>query len=532
MNSLVHLRQAPAQKVFLTATLAPLHEQVLAESVGISLAGTLVLRSPTARPNHRIQIVRVNDPQTPLTAGAQLASLLLDTWNWNPDIRGIMFFRSIKDLEECSNSCPFPVHSFHGQMTDRKKEEQVESWLSRGASSKWMLSTTALMQGLDYPQLDAVIFIGCPFGLYDFVQGAGRAGRSGQEALITVFYSNIPTPFKAENEYNCRQEMEKVITDKSCRRLGVSTVMDGENASCSTLAGAIPCDFCEGCLYPLVEEAIKHQQPPVSSEHIGASVKPLVRSESFPLLLDPPQSQPSNTPSSSSFSSSNPGPLQLQPTNTPSSSSSNPGPPPGPPATAVLNAFSAQANAKARFAQASSTKDLLERFGGCFACRIKSPDNSPCHPKCGSSGTSGCSVSPGTHTIFLCTPGKHRMGWIDWRKKDFQWPKDVSRCHFCGLPNNVAGHHRQGDVPYPGKCRYSDSAMTAAWHVLNTPDLFERLRTDLNFALGEDTKAEFGRWVTSYRSDAEEIGLLSVFSWLCRRMYPSSQVFRSLHPPS
>lgn len=269
MHSLVYLRQAPVQKVFLTATLAPIHEKVLAERVGISLARTLVLRSPAARPNHRIQIVYVGKPQTPFTTGVRLASLLLDTWDGHPDTRGIIFFRTIKNMEEFADSCPFTVCTFHGQMSDLQKDEQLNSWLSRkGPSTKWMLSTTALLHGVDYPLLNAVIFVGCPFGLYDFVQGAGRAGRSGQDALIVVLYSSIPHPLPSENQYGCRIEMEKLVTDKKCRRLGVSMVMDGESLPCSRVVGALLCDFCERRLHPIIEEAIKHPQQDTVSHNL------------------------------------------------------------------------------------------------------------------------------------------------------------------------------------------------------------------------------------------------------------------------
>ena len=488
MQSLVHLRESPVQKILLTATLTPLHEKVLADRVGISLSGALVLRSPTARLNHRFQIARVSKPQTPLIAGVQLASLLLDSWNEDPDIRGIMFFRTVKKLHEFSDSCPFAFRTFHGKLTDSQKEQELKSWLSRESSAKWILSTTALLHGVDYHLVNAVVFIECPYGLYDFVQGAGRAGRNGQESLIAVLHSGIPPPLPEESQYGCRLEMEKVVADKACRRLGISAVMDDEKSSCSTLVNALPCDFCQGHLYPLVAEAIKHHQPlPVSSN-------PLSTTPATPIRKD---SDKSLSRSSKRF-------------------------PPSPSATAVFDGLTVQAEEIPRIKHARSVKDLMERYAGCFTCRIKDEDHRPCHQTCETSGVSGCSVRP--HNIYTCTDFPHKRGWIDWKRRYFRWPRDLRRCYFCGLPNLVAGQHMRSnsrDGSYPGMCKFSDSALSAAWHVLNTPHLFERLQVDLGFAPRADPKVEFALWVTDYESDLQDIRLLSVFSWLCDKFYSS-----------
>lgn len=486
MQSLLHLREAAVQKVFLTATLVPFHEKVLADRVGISLARTLVLRSPTARPNHRLQIVRVQKPQTPFTACAQLISLFLDAWNENPSIRGIVFVRSVKKLQEFSDSCAFPIRTFYGHMTEQEKDKHLSSWLSQETPEKWMISTTALLHGIDYPHVNAVIFLEPPFGLYDFVQGAGRAGRGGQEALVTVLYADVPPPLSGENEHGCRVEMEKVLTSPACRRLNISRVMDGKELPCSKVSNALLCDFCEGRPHPLIIESIG--QPSTRAFHLMTPsgtlttppATPLQRDDSLDVFAPPSPTRPS--------------------------------------ATTVLNGLTAQANQNAREKHAKSVMALMERFAGCFTCRIQHEDHRPCHPECGNSGLSGCSVA--RHQIYTCTDFPHKNGWIDWKKRHFRWPTDVTRCYFCGLPNAVAGHHSNKDGTYPGKCRFSDSALAAAWHILNTPHLFEHLQNDLGFTPGPDAKAAFAVWATQYGSESEDLRLLTVFSWLCNQYYP------------
>lgn len=507
MQSLVHLREVPGQKVFLTATLAPRHESILAKPVGISLTNTLALRLPTARPNHQLQVARIETPEKVSAAGVQLASLLLDEWREDPGVRGIIFVRTLKDLEEFSGSCPFPTCTFYGRMSNEQKDSQLNSWFSTGHPAKWMVSTTALLHGVDYPQVNAVIFLECPFGLYDFVQGAGRGGRGGQEALVAILYSGFPDPLPNESLYGCRKEMEEILTSPSCRRLGISKVMDGKELPCSQVANSLLCDICEGRLHPVVTKAIE-----------GPFSTPILHTTAVHNHLSTPHSTPIEEPLPT------PAPHTTAvrtPPNTPPLTPTQQG---GPPtnSNALLKAFTAQRESDLRVKHADSVKELLVRFGGCFACRINTPDHRPCHPECGNSGGTACLKTP--HRIFNC-PGlsyPHQSGWIDWKKIDFRWRKDVSRCYFCGLPNSVANFHSNQD----GKgCKFGDSALAAAWHILNTPDLFRDLQKELGFApKGNNARAEFGAWLTDYGPRAEDIRMLSVFAWLCRRYYPGTQL--------
>lgn len=469
MQALIHLQQATAPKIFLTATLVPEHQNVLAACVGISLERTLVLRLPTARPNHRLQLAAIPRLHKPLLVGFRLASLLLEAWHDDSMVRGIIFVRSIKKLEKAFGSSPFPVCTYHGDMSNQEKETQLDRWLSDKDPARWMISTTALLHGVDYPRVDAVIFLEHPFGLYDFVQGAGRAGRSGQESFIAVVHNGPPFALPDENQYGCRLEMENVLGAAMCRRASISKVMDGQEVSCSGLPNSLLCDFCEKGTSPLITNAIN----------------------------------------------------SFQSTSNPPAHSYIPRSPPRPPPASVLTGFAAQANAGTRKCHAERVRDLMERFSGCFVCRIGTDDHTPCHPECGSSGVSGCSITP--HRVYSCSDFKYKNGWMDWKKKSIAWPKDVTRCYFCGFPASVAGYdHKSDNNKYPGICRFSDTAIAAAWHILNTPQLLSKLKKDLGFVPKGDEKIAFGAWLTGYGSESEDIRLLSVFSWLCHEYYPNS----------
>lgn len=502
MQALTHLDLSSVPKIFLTATLAPDHVPVLAEYLGISLSEGLLLRSPTARSNHRFQIAAVH-PTFVSDTSIRLASLLHTRWEGDPPVRGIIFVRTILEAETLPSDCPFPVNKYHSRMSDEEKDLQLHGWLSEGSPAKWIIATTALLHGVDYPRVDAVIFVGSPYGLYDFVQGAGRAGRSGQDSLIVVIH---PTPLlkpSYRNKHVCEEGMYATMETSGCRRTPISLAMDGLRTSCAELPGSSLCDACEGRLDLLITQAIEGSlmapattqldddphPPPLNNVNNPPPLKTIIR---IPSLNDPAHPPPLNNVVRR--------------------------PPPPPPSTSLLGGKTAQVNYKLRLEHARRVKDLISRFPGCFSCRINSSRHGPCHESCGGSGMSACSKDP--HLPFSCTSLPYKSGWIDW-KKAFVYPTDTRRCYFCGLPDGIltTGLHKT-ELPPPVKCRYADAAMTVAWHVLNTSDLMEAVKMELGFVPEGNLARSFGKWLMEYNSKSEDIRLLVVFSWFCERYFP------------
>jgi hypothetical protein len=489
MQALRHLNLATVPKVFLTATLVPDHERVLAEWVGISLSRTLVLRSPTTRPNHHLQVVTLPQTGDVFAVGLRLASLLLETWRPDPSIRGVVFVRSITNVEKLRASASFPVYTYHGRMPDEERDANLRTWLSPTSPAKWIIATTALLHGVDCSQVDAIIFVEIPYGLYDYIQGAGRAGRAGQKALVAIIHKPpLPTPFPS-NQYACQEAVRTLVTASICRRSTISQVMDGCTTSCADLPGSVLCDVCDGCLAPVITQAMETPPSPVSTP----------TPTSAPVSTPTPISAPVSTPAPSSLVRRSP---------------------PPPLYTTLFNGMSAQVNSQSRTDQAQKAKDLITRFSGCFPCRIAHPEHRPCHDSCERSGISSCSVAP--HIPFACTNLPHRHGWIQWRK-ELPHPTDAWRCYFCILPDSVltGGQHRS-NLPSTVKCRYADPPIMAAWHVLNTPHLLEELKRDLGFVPGPDLFQSFSQWLMAYGSESDDLRLFSVFSWLCKRYYPTA----------
>ena len=71
--------------------------------------------------------------------------------------------------------------AFHGKkLTASDKSKLVSSW--RSGVIHAMVCTKAFGMGIDQPDVDMVVRIGCPPSLEDWSQELGRAGRDGRQA--------------------------------------------------------------------------------------------------------------------------------------------------------------------------------------------------------------------------------------------------------------------------------------------------------------------------------------------------------------
>ncbi len=63
---------------------------------------------------------------------------------------------------------------YHSELSEEDKTDRVRVWLDRGG---WIVATTALGTGVDYPGIVFVLHAGMPYGMIDYAQESGRAGR-------------------------------------------------------------------------------------------------------------------------------------------------------------------------------------------------------------------------------------------------------------------------------------------------------------------------------------------------------------------
>ena len=98
--------------------------------------------------------------------------------------RAIVYVDFVKDAAPLAISlcqAGYSTCSYHGQkLSSHDKLQSIEGW--RNGSIKVMVCTTAFGMGIDQPDVEIVIRIGCPPTLESMVQEFGRAGRDGRPA--------------------------------------------------------------------------------------------------------------------------------------------------------------------------------------------------------------------------------------------------------------------------------------------------------------------------------------------------------------
>jgi len=105
----------------------------------------------------------------------------------NKEQRAIIYVDFVKDTAPLAISlcqAGYKACSYHGQkLSSHDKLVSIDSW--RNGSIKVMVSTTAFGMGIDQPDIETVVRVGCPPTIESMVQEFGRAGRDGRQAKGT-----------------------------------------------------------------------------------------------------------------------------------------------------------------------------------------------------------------------------------------------------------------------------------------------------------------------------------------------------------
>lgn len=287
------------QKIFITATLAVFLEDYFLQQIYLPRS-TPVIREPTNRKNLMYHVLHVEQRVRKAKEVIIDLAKLVETELWTVASRGIIFCVSRSEVDDLA-TC-FGNTKSHSDMELSDRSELQEKWNEGHPGHRWMVATTGFIHGIDHPNVDTVIFLEMPFGLNNFVQGAGRAGRSGRPAHI--FLLKCCTTFMnstAEVDKGALDAGAKYVANTSeCRRTILSDVMDGLPVSCPDLPNAISCDICnpndpmaiasKGLLNPIREDSPVYDQGGWDDAML-ASLDPLIldtssSSSSTSLLLD------------------------------------------------------------------------------------------------------------------------------------------------------------------------------------------------------------------------------------------------------
>lgn len=111
---------------------------------------------------------------------------------------------------------------FHAGTPQHNKEVIINSLLSPNGVVRVVFATVALGMGINLRDVNTVIHYGAPQSVEDYFQESGRGGRSGEEAVSTIYWKPVdcpvrkqPTTLRDHELIDIRRYLENVTM---CRR--------------------------------------------------------------------------------------------------------------------------------------------------------------------------------------------------------------------------------------------------------------------------------------------------------------------------
>ena len=238
---LSELRGIGVPLVMLTATM-PLYMESDLESTMSSTVSTSWIRASTARKTTKYT---VNDS---IADGKLMEEAVRRCKNLTAQLkrreRMVSYCRSKADCEQLAGelNCGF----FYAG--NPNNPETLKKWLTEGGM---MVATTALGTGVSYPGVMLVVHVGLPYGLIDFLQESGRAGRGGEQVdslvLLEQGWEGREDAIRKRRRIlpsldECA--MVEFVKTRACRRLVLAKHFDRiEPVDCETGEMA-RCDRC------------------------------------------------------------------------------------------------------------------------------------------------------------------------------------------------------------------------------------------------------------------------------------------------
>lgn len=277
----------------LTATLPPTKTRAVLEAFGLSETNTVEIRGRTGRPNIRyaaekiekverhnaedslyryikrqmkvemahgeLGIVYINDTKKLDTLKA---ALLTKDEELDAQIRAEDPHRAF--IQNSARSSGLKVVISHAQLSPEENKKAMESWeqVSPQGFTSWVLTTKFLGLGLDKATVKYVIHGECPENMVNFVQESGRAGRAGQEAESSIFWTR--TAIVPQVDKGNREDLIKSLENRQCKRLAMESHMDGIGYTCLSQPGNVRlCQICEEDL-DFEAQYLRNPSPPPS----------------------------------------------------------------------------------------------------------------------------------------------------------------------------------------------------------------------------------------------------------------------------
>ncbi|KAG5952113.1 hypothetical protein E4U57_006400, partial [Claviceps arundinis] len=187
------LRSISAPTIMLTATL-PLHiEREFKKTMLLVQDPCWLIRASTARKSTRYMVKSTVADGKLIEEAIKVCKEQMDVLQ--PEAKMIVF-------------CPLqePVYFFSGSPHNT---DVIRRWKTSGGC---VVATSSLETGVNYKDVALTVHVGMPYGLIDFAQESGRAGRDGEAVASYILLEK--TWYAVESERRSRQKQEWSVNEK------------------------------------------------------------------------------------------------------------------------------------------------------------------------------------------------------------------------------------------------------------------------------------------------------------------------------
>lgn len=225
--------------LLMTATCPPLLRPKLLSTLGIS--DCHVIHAPTDRPEIAYEVnlsATLKEAKQKLVKAVKnrLSAKMADSF------RGLVYCRSRDDVDELAAA--IGCDAFHAGRPEEERRASFKRWVE--GKQRFMVCTSLMGCGVDVEDVTVVLHLGTPWSMLDFVQESGRAGRSGKRSTSVVCAAEDEREPDGDGVdlYGKVLMREWVLQTSMCRRVALSSFLDGGRVTCTLLKGAAFCDVC------------------------------------------------------------------------------------------------------------------------------------------------------------------------------------------------------------------------------------------------------------------------------------------------
>jgi len=260
------------QIVMMTATCPLTLRSEILSCIGITEASCHIIHAPTDRPE-----ISYNVKLHPSLKAAQrkLVEVLKSQLAMKKDdasFRALVYCRSKDKVDDLAST--IGCRPFHADLSEKENVKTFKDWV--GGKTKVIVATSLLGCGIDVEGVGLVLHLETPWSVLDFAQESGRAGRGGRPSTSIVFASEVEREPEGEDSYGRQTMRDWALQRSACRRLALSSFLDGGHTTCVTLTGGALCDFCRAeskLEHP--GELVRYSAPTIPDGDVPPPRKPL-----------------------------------------------------------------------------------------------------------------------------------------------------------------------------------------------------------------------------------------------------------------